>query len=395
MWMYMQSCLARSFEAQDCKYWFVVVLTSQRMSSSFETPLSISRIKAALTAHASFDRTHGLVFRLDAFKFAATMVSAQCASRVGPFLKSEIAKSLTLPDGRVSAYALTCLAGDEPVSNDAWRRLEHAVVTDIQALTSNQQVLVAPAIAVDAIVAADVFMSLPTTVIDLEADDTGTIGSELVLVSPSSLSRSVSVQSLAHSSSSVSRSETSELVLLLRDAFPEYNVMDKHQLIALLSVADSALVRKAKELRAVKQELRRVKTKLEDMVSASRHACETEEALAIERCGVKRLSQKGVIAIAVRRNFSSISAYDLGAVLMENISGQTVIRAELLLAASLTASSRYFHLDARSDMRSPWPEGTESSMKFRVACYSFRSDATNSCIWQNAKLHGTETRRII
>jgi hypothetical protein len=63
----MQSCLARSFEAQDCKYWFVVVLTSQRMSSSFETPLSISRIKAALTAHASFDRTHGLVFRLDAF----------------------------------------------------------------------------------------------------------------------------------------------------------------------------------------------------------------------------------------------------------------------------------------------------------------------------------------
>ena len=49
-------------------------------------------------------------------------------------------------------------------------------------------------------------------------------------------------------------------------------------------------------------------------------------------------------ALAVRRSLSNIAAKDLGSVLLTDVSGTSINRYEVELAAALTASSQQFHL---------------------------------------------------
>ena len=154
---------------------------------------------------------------------------------------------------------------------------------------------------------------------------------------------------------------------------------------------ESKLLMKNKELKQLKQQLRRDAVKLDNMRTTNILPVGDTELL-IERKGKQRLSSRGILAVAIRRNVSSVAAFDFGCVSLDPISGQTVIRAELLLGSCLTAASKYFQKHAWHELNMAWTDSHQPDDKWRAIVYSFRSDATNSCIWQNAKLAGTQTQ---
>eukprot|EP00959_Pyramimonas_sp_CCMP1952_P069890 1459343-Pyramimonas_sp.AAC.1 len=75
---------------------------------------------------------------------------------------------------------------------------------------------------------------------------------------------------------------------------------------------------------------------------------------------------------------------------MEDLSIQSVVRAERLLAASWVAYSRAFHDDMEAYVRTPPLEG----LTHHVGGHFYRSDATNSSVWQRAKIHNTQLRSV-
>lgn len=65
--------------------------------------------------------------------------------------------------------------------------------------------------------------------------------------------------------------------------------------------------------------------------------------------GSSQLTPHGNAALAIRRNLSNISAEDLGLVIMDDASKQTVLRAECRTAAALIANARLFFQDWKDD----------------------------------------------
>ena len=103
----------------------------------------------------------------------------------------------------------------------------------------------------------------------------------------------------------------------------------------------------------------------------------------------KRLNTKSRMALAIRRNMSNVAASDLGAVLLFDISHQTVCKYEIELGATLVMESRRFHqrheaLFAQSVEPGSW----------QLACHVIRSDATNSGIWQRCKLQAADAASL-
>ena len=90
----------------------------------------------------------------------------------------------------------------------------------------------------------------------------------------------------------------------------------------------------------------------------------------------------------MRRNLSNIAAGDFGAVILTDISRQTVTRYELVAAASRICSSRHWYCEQGSRLAELLTNHPGDAIP--VVCHSIRSDATNSTVWQNSKLHGTQ-----
>ena len=102
------------------------------------------------------------------------------------------------------------------------------------------------------------------------------------------------------------------------------------------------------------------------------------------KIGSGHLTSQSRCAIALRRNLGNLAAGAMGAAVLEDISGKTVLKAERECASALKASVRAFHnrIADRAAMAN-----RERPM---VSCFAFSSDATNSAIWQHSKLQAME-----
>ena len=99
--------------------------------------------------------------------------------------------------------------------------------------------------------------------------------------------------------------------------------------------------------------------------------------------GGKQLTFEGMIAVAIRKNFSNIAQADLGATILEDLSRFAISRAETRTGTALVASSRLWFQEVYQDLVAP---SNNDSYPFRLYIHSFREDATNSGILRQSKL---------
>ena len=142
--------------------------------------------------------------------------------------------------------------------------------------------------------------------------------------------------------------------------------------------------------------------KLEDVQRAK----ETQSALVLStKPSGKRLTAKATLALGIRRNIAHVA--DFGALLMQDISGSTVLRAEVRTGAALVASMRDHVSTAMSLLRESRESDAgiddvgadganlsdiaDNADRWHLLFISVRADATNSAsIWRREKLHVTE-----
>ena len=111
------------------------------------------------------------------------------------------------------------------------------------------------------------------------------------------------------------------------------------------------------------------------------------------RRGTTKLSEAGSCSVGLRRNFGNASAQDFGSTTLDKVSRQTVTRAEVDTAAAFVASIRGAHLDAAvtiMNLSTASLLAPSAQRKLLVCCHALRSDATNSSVWQDSKLHCCE-----
>ncbi|CAK0893088.1 unnamed protein product, partial [Prorocentrum cordatum] len=119
------------------------------------------------------------------------------------------------------------------------------------------------------------------------------------------------------------------------------------------------------------------------------------DPLAISKVGSHQLSWSPTVAMGLRRNLSTISAADFGAVTLLGVSRQTVCRSERLVGSCIAATSRQFfeswRLALPSFLRSSAPPDPQSI----VDVYSWRQDATNSGVWRRQKVAALEAEAFV
>ncbi|CAE7792673.1 unnamed protein product [Symbiodinium sp. CCMP2592] len=86
------------------------------------------------------------------------------------------------------------------------------------------------------------------------------------------------------------------------------------------------------------------------------------------------LTPEGTLSLAIRRNMSNCSAEDLGLVIMDDCSKQTVLRAECRSGAALMASAHQFFQQRDSELSDRHNEDDRCSFLW----LQYREDATNS-----------------
>jgi hypothetical protein len=132
------------------------------------------------------------------------------------------------------------------------------------------------------------------------------------------------------------------------------------------------------------QKSRRLENRLQ-LAAAAAKAPVIDENFQLSRIGSRNLTPQGTIALGLRRNLGNIACADIGHVVLQDIDGTTVSRAEKKTGAALLASSKLFFSHLRLDLF-----GKEDRLPFNLAVHSFRTDGTNSSIWQRRKLYALE-----
>jgi len=100
-----------------------------------------------------------------------------------------------------------------------------------------------------------------------------------------------------------------------------------------------------------------------------------------------RYTPRGGFLLAARRSLANCAASGVGYLLMRDLCANTVNRWEIKLRAALNAASVQFFKDCAFEVMSH-AMVAEPGWKFMINCY--RSDATNSQVWNRCKLHVTE-----
>lgn len=185
----------------------------------------------------------------------------------------------------------------------------------------------------------------------------------------------------------------------------KYNDLSKDDLVLLLTEKDRKLAQKEATIielkrkhRAALQAVRRKRKTLKKARTGTRD--DHDNALNIVRIGKRKLAPRGRIAVALRRNLTNIAAYQIGVALMEDISKDTVARAEIQAAAALIASTRAFfnvmketlqerHAITLEDTDAPVDALIDrgSACGLNLVVIGWMNDATNSGVWQRRKLH--------
>ena len=146
-----------------------------------------------------------------------------------------------------------------------------------------------------------------------------------------------------------------------------------------------------RKLKVARQQNRRK----EDQLKKALQITERDPDLStidLARSGKKRLAPRGVIALAVRRNMSNVPCEGVSAILLEDLSRQTVARAEICAAAALNAASRaWYQINFESLIAAPQLGGDLSAM----AIHCVRGDATNARVFNNSKVHNLDCESLI
>lgn len=181
------------------------------------------------------------------------------------------------------------------------------------------------------------------------------------------------------------------LVAPAADSADNYDDLTREECIATLRSRDKALRAKHNALnkslsarRGAFQKLRRSTKRIKSLQLALKQA-KQRQSFDIEKRGTRRLTPRGVLCVAIRRNLSNVSARTFGTAVLEDIGKDTVIRAELQTGSALTAWSRSFHASS---------EAAINSADWGIAVHACRSDATNSAIWHNAKLFSSDVDSV-
>ena len=157
-----------------------------------------------------------------------------------------------------------------------------------------------------------------------------------------------------------------------------YEELSHAELIDRLRMSDRRVKKMQSNIRVAKSRVRKKHQQNLAMVVA----------MKAERCNVlcvpahihnHKLSVDKMLAVALRRNMSSIGSHNYGLVVGEDISRQSVCKAETFAALQLNNHSGWAVTDMLSALCVPGQRG--------VFCLSYVCDATNSSIWQQRKLH--------
>lgn len=165
------------------------------------------------------------------------------------------------------------------------------------------------------------------------------------------------------------------------------------QLVADLAKKDQRIDALKKRVRGLQQALRRTRQKLEivqaEHQGAAQHNVDGQFAISIP--GKRNLTLRASMALAVRRNLSNIACADIGMVLLTDVSRWAVARAEVRAAGALMASARSFFFRAWETFKDAFVQARDDEVPdFLLYVHGFRSDATNSAIWQRRKLVALE-----
>ena len=170
------------------------------------------------------------------------------------------------------------------------------------------------------------------------------------------------------------------------------------QLVADLAKRDQRINDLKKRARGLQQALRRTRQKLEivqaEHQGAAKHNVDGQLAISIPR--KRNLTLRPSMALAARRNLSSIACADIGMVLLTDVSRWAVARAEVRAAGSLIASARYFFFRAWETYKDALAQACKDEVPdCLLYVHGFRSDATNSAIWQRRKLVALELESAV
>lgn len=186
---------------------------------------------------------------------------------------------------------------------------------------------------------------------------------------------------------------------------PDYSQLSHQECVALLQMKDQEIAKlrdhaqsAVKRARRYYHGLRAVRTRTtaqndseKPLLDAREDDQDANAQFQLDRsCGGRfhkmrqgrYLTPNGSVAVAIRRNFGNVAGADFGHVLLDDVSRFTVHRCEVKAASALMASAHSFY--------APVWAWLNDDTDFNLTTHAFRSDATNSGIWQRQKLCALE-----
>ena len=164
-----------------------------------------------------------------------------------------------------------------------------------------------------------------------------------------------------------------------------------HQLVAMCVRSGDQLEELRRKRIADKQRIRRQEAKIAKL---ELQIVELEQEktnrghfdLERKRGGV-RMTARGSLALAIRRNMSCIAAADIGPTLMDPVTRWSVTKYEVECAATIIASARSRHQEML-EMQCDSEHGEDPlAPATTISWHTLRGDATNSGVLHEAKMH--------
>ena len=162
------------------------------------------------------------------------------------------------------------------------------------------------------------------------------------------------------------------------------------ELTLLLHTRDQEISTLKEQLKLARADLRNSQRRFDRLKQRSdllvKHCGEPEEPLAIKKRNGHKLVRSSIYAVAIQRNFSNIAAADLGAVLLTDLSRQTVVRSEVAAGAALLGSAIAFWKAEMDALDQP---------EWSFSVTSFTADATGAGMWKRKKISTCEMETTI
>lgn len=181
-----------------------------------------------------------------------------------------------------------------------------------------------------------------------------------------------------------------------------FELMSHNTLVDLALRNENVISKLMQHSRGLQRKLDRTSNQLVLAQGGGSSGVDSLAAFQIEREENKRLfSAKAILAVGMRCAMTGVAAKSLGPAVLQDISRQKVTKCEIELGAAWVAAARVFHDEMEVAASQEQLQQTDagqgaslSSLAHCVACHSISSDATNSAVWHNSKLHSTVVQSL-